>query len=138
MADRIRVVIHDSRIQGMGMPGGDVWKFTRRLARETESVARGNCPFGGPTAGYPPGTLFRAHYVSVTPLPHGCLGYVGNHAPHALWVHEGTRTPITPTTSKWLKIPWGRGHVFRRAVRGQRSQPWLSNALHVVMGAHRL
>ena len=139
----IRVVIHDSRIAELSLPGGDVYRFTSKLAKQTQAMARGICPVGGPTAGYPPGYLYGKHYRRVIGLPKGCVGYVGNSAPHALWVHEGTTGPIYPTRGQWLRVPSLRRtgrlrYTYRRSVAGQSAQPWLENAMVAVISANRL
>jgi HK97 gp10 family phage protein len=68
-------------------------------------------------------------------------GVVEATAPYALFVHNGTGIygprgrPIVPVRARVLAFPGRDGRmVFARSVRGQRPQPFLTNALHEVLG----
>lgn len=136
MAEAVRVRVYDSRIQSMFAPGGDVWGFARKLGRETMITAQDAPPLGAPED---TGQLKLGIEFSVTPVPHGCITTVRSTAPHSLWVHEGTRTPIYPRDSRWLRIPPGRGHTrarYLRWVNGQSPNPFLTRAMRFVLTAN--
>jgi hypothetical protein len=53
----------------------------------------------------------------------------------ALWVHKGTHGPIRSTSGKFLRLQPGGGYgiVYAKQVRGQRAQPFLTDALETVI-----
>lgn len=61
------------------------------------------------------------------------------YAPYALFVEEGTTTPITPFYGQYLSIPRSRGSLQRirvQYVRGQRAQHYLSRGGEVGLAQH--
>lgn len=82
--------------------------------------------------------------VEVTPEPGArrVVGTIAFRAKHSLWVHEGTRGPIRPKRSKYLKFRAGPGFRGRggrapfyyvTSVSGQKPNPFLVLALILVM-----
>lgn len=76
------------------------------------------------------GALTRS--MSGGPIPWGKNAYAIGHddkvAPHAKWVHWGTRPHvIRPKDKKWLRWPSGGGFVFAKEVNhpGYKGDPWL-------------
>jgi hypothetical protein len=84
----------------------------------------------------PPGTVFTG-----SPSRHSFQGVVElntEEVPYAKWVHEGTgiygpyHTPIVPLQSKYLAFWWHGRHWLKKSVRGQRAQPFLTEAYEFV------
>lgn len=128
------VRVFDSRVDAMSEPAGDVWRWTRQQSRETAELASILAPVGQT------GRLASNIDYSVTPVPHGCVGTATAAMRYAEWVHEGTGVygpigiPITPTSGQIMVFRWwqfdGGSKVWKlRSVRGQRPQPFLSQAL---------
>lgn len=131
-----------------GLVHEDVGRYGNDMGRRIVGVARGIAPrrTGTLRASHRyRGFLYRGRYKVGT--------RVENTAPHALWVHEGTRGPIFPRPPRrYLVVPKTvggfsfhqatqitqnvRGQVVRakspngyyKSVRGQRAQPWLREA----------
>lgn len=95
---------------------------------------------GGGFAGRGPGGLF------VKGLPFSAPGRVvarqtitvARIPKHAVWVHDGTgiygphRSPIVPRRAKYLKFEY-KGRIWRlKSVRGQRAQPFLTDAFLII------
>lgn len=138
MARPITVVtVYDSKVAAEFLPGGRVNSYVRKTNVAIISIARATAP--GRT-----GEL-KAKHRNRGALKRGrfsIAGIVENYADYALWVHDGTKTPILPKHGKFLKLPnvgTGRGSfIFVRSVRGQRANPWLRKAGETVarrMGA---
>jgi hypothetical protein len=75
------------------------------------------------------GKLRSSIVVSVNVTGQGTVGRVAATAPHALWVHDGTRGPIRPKNAKMLSWVGAGGRIYARQVRGQKAQPFLTRAL---------
>lgn len=131
MASRgsVRVVVYDSRIQGMNAPGGDVNNYVRRKTGLTAVLAQDRAPVRT-------GRLKAGIRTDVRMVRQGTVGRVRSTARHSLWVHEGTDSPILPE-GEFLWVParkYGSRRVKMDMVRGQAAQPFLAEALSVVMG----
>jgi hypothetical protein len=141
MAIRVRtgggaiLTVFDSRITEMTLPGGDIWKWTRTLTRETEELSKAMAPVRS-TA------LVRSIGFAVTPVPGpAVLGTVRATAPHALYVLKGTGPKVLATG--WMTflgndvvgghIGWYRGKYFR----GQRANNFMDDAKTIVLARHR-
>lgn len=102
----------------------NVLPFTDQLAQRTARVATRRAPEGRS------GRLKQAHHVEGPTVVAGeVVAEVVNTAPYALFVHEGTRTPIKPRRANALRIEFEDGVVFAAQVRGQEAQPWMLDAL---------
>jgi hypothetical protein len=127
MADVV-VRIDDAKIFGMASPGGMVWRWAFQRRRRVERVAKGLAPVRT-------GRLRESISGSYDPAPPDqVIMKVTASASYARYVHEGTGR-IFPRHSKVLRIPAGNGYpkITRPSVRGQRAQPFLSEALYIVM-----
>ena len=129
VADGVRIIIYDSVIQSWSLPGGMTWRWAERRSVRIKRLAKANVNSRS-------GELARS--IDVKPRgarPNHIIMDVEAGAEHGLWVHEGTRGPITPKTSKYLRLPAYGGHptIFTRSVRGQRGNPFLADALDEVM-----
>jgi hypothetical protein len=128
VADGVRLIIYDTVIKSWSLPGGMTWRWARQRAVRIERLAKGNVHSRS-------GEL--AASISVDPegaRPNQVIMNVRAGAEHGLWVHEGTRGPIT-AGGKWMHLPaWGpHPATYAKSVRGQRANPFLSDALEVVM-----
>lgn len=132
MASRssVRVVVYDTRIQGMNVPGGEVNNYVRRKVGLTAVLAQEKAPVRT-------GRLKAGIRTDVRTVRNGTVGRVRSTAKHSLWVHEGTTGPIFGNAG-FLWVPsskYGTRRVRRSEVAGQRANPFLAEALDVVMGA---
>lgn len=123
---RVIFVPNQPGISSMNFPGGHVYRFTRRMGRNTSALGRRYAPSRT-------GEMVRGiDDPIVTPRPSGVDAFVWSTAGHTMFVHEGTRTPITRPNGGWMPIHnASRTAVltFRKRVRGQRANPFLANAL---------
>lgn len=123
---RVVVIINHVGISSMNYPGGHVFQFTRRMGRNTSALARRYAPRRR-------GELIqRIRDPQVESRPNGVDAFVESAARHSLFVHEGTRTPITRPGGGVMPIHnASRTAVltYKRAVRGQRANPFLARAL---------
>lgn len=96
--------------------------------------------FGGGFAGRGPGGLFVRGLSVDSPgqVVARQTITVARIPKHAIWVHDGTgiygphRSPIVPRRARYLKFEY-KGRLWRlRSVRGQRPQPFLTDAFLVV------
>jgi hypothetical protein len=129
VASNFRLVIYDSKIAAMSLPGGQIFRWTLKRRERVEMKAILNAPIRY-------GTLKASIHGVYRPRSANHI-YMEVHAEaeHALWVHEGTNGPITALGPWKMNLPaWGI-HPDRRlwSVSGQRSQPFLRNALESVM-----
>lgn len=132
MADAdVRVVIYDSAITAFVLPGGMVYRYTRRRAEAIEVIAKANAPKRT-------GDLADSIEASWEDSRRDRVRWaVTAHSEHAVFVHEGTRAVITPNDADLLYVhpPWQEWSSRRvRSVSGQPSQPFLADALREVMG----
>jgi hypothetical protein len=123
---RVVVVINHAGISSMNYPGGHVYQFTRRMGRNTSHLGRVFAPKrrGELAAG--------VDEPNMRSFATGVEAFIWSTARHTMWVHEGTRTPITRPNGGIMPIHnASRTAViaFRSAVRGQRANPFLARAL---------
>lgn len=144
MAD-VAVVIYDGKIEAMTAPGGMVFRWAYQRRKRVERIAKQLCPKRS-------GNLRDSIEGEYTKVPNGVVMYVRagglttitqNGRSYAEYVHEGTLdkiivaippTPymvLRPGTSTLTGIAYGTRR--RTQVAGQRPQPFLSQALYVVM-----
>ena len=154
---RTRVRIHSTVIKSFDLPGGMVHEAVRKWGQEVKELAQITCPIDT-------GELRERHYSFVRQAPLGPECLVGATAPHALWVHEGTRVedigyigpygtfhkPISSTRPIQIGFTKRGGiksyaprmalrtGIFRVNVAGQEPQRWLANALAAVVHINRI
>ena len=128
MAGDVRLVIYDSGIAAMSLPGGAIWRWARQRSVRVERTAKAFAPIRT-------GELRRSIYATYEPSPpKEVIMEVHATAYYAQYVHEGTFGPILPRSGKFLKFKGRDGHnVYARSVSGQRPQPFLTDALLLVM-----
>jgi hypothetical protein len=154
MTELVTLRIFDSRIDQMVQPGGITNRWVRSLAREIELDAVARAPFRT-------GQLKASIRSSATPVPGpGVVGSVSVSVHYAQWVVHGTdelhsspnwrRNPDRPFR-KWRG--WGRwaagnskmypgqwrfptDHWY--VLQGQRPNPFLEEAMAVVLTSHRV
>lgn len=113
---------------------GEGNRWTKKKAERIEAVARRIVPKRTRT-------LERSHRTTQNRNRLGQFqtGFsITANARHAAWVHGGTQGPIRSRSGK--KMPVGfvhptfgyRGVVYRSTVAGQRANPWLERAAHIV------
>lgn len=128
----VTVVVYDSRITAMSMPGGMVFRYTERLTESTVSYAKAFAP---KRTGRMAGQIRK----DVRPLRSGTVGRVRSPVPYSVYVHEGTGPFIYPKTGRYLSIPQSRYSTGRRKlrpfVRGQEANPFLVRAMRAAVGA---
>lgn len=130
----IDVVIYDTVITAMNLPGGMVWKWARQKSQRVSTTAKFLAPKRT-------GALAR----SVTSFYEGSsrdqtvvgVSAGGPSAPYAIYVVKGTgghENYIFPE-GKAFKLPPSAGRVglYRAWVRGQEANDFLSEALEDVM-----
>jgi hypothetical protein len=130
MATEVRLVVYDTLIARMSLPGGRTYQWVVGKRRRIENAARAFAPV---RTGELKASI-RGSYVKSR--PNHVVMHVTASAEHALYVHEGTGPWIRPTGSKFLRLKPGPNHpnpTYREAVRGQRANPFLANALDTVM-----
>lgn len=130
MADIVRVIVYDSVITAWSLPGGMTWRYARQKAQRTGTLGRAFAPkrSGQMAAGV------ESHYEGST---RDSVSMVVSAPAPALWVHEGTQGPIRPTAGTYLRLKPGGGYgvVYAKEVRGQRANPFLAEALDVVIAS---
>ena len=154
----VSVIMNDRNLFRMNIPGGSTFRWTLGLARQVEVVAQ---TLLVPGHGRRTSRLANTMQVSATPLGHlGVQGNVVAKAPYAIYVHEGTG-PRIYGNGGWLRLsPAYNGHPVmvipnippsRRAlpsqsrrmvagggVAGQAPNPFLADALRIVMAGSRV
>jgi hypothetical protein len=126
--DGVRIIIYDSVIASWSLPGGMTWRWARQRAVRIERLAKANVRSRT-------GELMRSISVEAEGArPNQVIMNVYAGAAHGLWVHEGTTGPIT-AGGRWMRLPaWGpHPTTYVKSVRGQRANPFLVDALRVVM-----
>jgi hypothetical protein len=136
----VRIRVFDSRIDAMHLPGGDVWNWAAGLKHEMEVLAKAKAPKRT-------GHLAESVSTSQGSNALGTFVTMGASAHYAAWVHEGTHGPIFPRGANYLKFRgqgvWAGGNsrdgYWRLpSVSGQRSQPFLRDAMEEVLARHRV
>jgi len=136
-----RLVVYDSRIEGMAAPGGDIWEWIGDQCREVEGWAVLFCPVRT-------GRLKASIRMDRRKLARGCVGRVRATMPYASWVHDGTGPQVGPRELHGEPGPGSRGRWHpgmelafkhkrwpggkKEGVRGQNAQPFLKAALDIV------
>lgn len=133
---RVRVFVHDRKIAEMGLPGGVIYRDMHHLIVKMEALAVTLAPK-------------RTHRLantitsSITPVGRRHIqGSVRARAPYAQYVIRGTKTPIRPERGRYLRLPVrGGSHlvgpfVYKRKVRGQRANDFLTKAMKGALRAH--
>lgn len=138
MASEVRLVVYDTLIARMSLPGGAIFRWTRRRRELVEHLSIAFAPMRS-------GELKASINGTYNPRPgrFQVRMEVRASAPHALWVHEGTRgldgrARIKPhPPNKYLRLSPGNGHptLYRKSVRGQKANPFMRRALTQVMGS---
>lgn len=130
MAD-IRVVVYDSGIAAMSLPGGDIYRWTRQRRERVERLTRLNAPKRtGRMA-----RSVRGNYIPRSPTRIHMEVHVETE--YALYVHEGVPGWIIAKSPGGMNLPAWPPHRAKwglPAVRGQRANPFAANALREVMG----
>jgi hypothetical protein len=129
MATEVRLVVYDTLIARMSLPGGRTYQWFTGRRRRIENNARAFAPVrtGELKAG------IRGSYEKSR--PNHIVMHVTSTAPYSLFVHEGTRPRIT-AGGGYMRLKPGPGHprpVYRKQVRGQPANPFLKAALDVAM-----
>lgn len=133
MVTTTRVTIFPAAIQShFEAPAGAVSRDAESVGRESVSVAKARAPVRT-------GRLRES--ISFGRRP-GKLSYTINvvaSAPYAPYVLEGTTSPITPWSGRFLSVPAFKGAAKRvglQYVRGQRANPFLSEAVSAILRDH--
>ena len=135
MASVSRVVVNEPIIDLWHQPGGMIYNALRTWTYETEGIAKRNVHSRS-------GDLARSIRVNFKSHKRSSSGVVEARAPYASYVHNGTMVGggfIFPENHRLLYLHHGgivkQDKAFMRAryVRGQRANPFLANALHVMI-----
>jgi hypothetical protein len=128
----VSVVIYDSKITAMNMPGGMVYRYTDH---KTESALIFAKAFAPKRSGHLAGGVRKD--VRQTSRDR-VVGRVRSTAYYSTWVIKGTTGPITSTAypNKQMVLRPGNGFGWKRkyVVRGQRPNDFLSRALAATIG----
>lgn len=121
-----RVSIYEPQILRLFADEGELGRFMGNFGRYANATAKRLAPARS-------GELRAKQFVQkqrTGPMRIGVRLY--NNAEHAKYVHEGTTGPIT-ANGKFMSLPAGGGWRARRAksVRGQRSQPFIREAVEL-------
>lgn len=135
----VRTFVHDQAITRMVLPGGQVFQSMYRIGQQMESVAQVEAPKR---------THRMANTLRVSTTPVGTRGLQTNlraTVHYAKYVVKGTTGPIRSTSGKMLRFVSTQGYgssygvvLYRRQVRGQRANDFLTRAMVFVLRANRL
>lgn len=128
----IRIVVHQSKIVGMHLPGGDIHRYVDALTDRTVQFAK----IGAPKRTWKLTNSIRKEIDMRGAAAGRLTGRVRADAKYAKYVHEGTTGPITPKNGLWLSVPAYPGATrtkAKKSVRGQRANPFLEDALRQAM-----
>lgn len=128
--------VHEAAVQSFNLPGQPVYEeVVWNTAKTTRELAILYAPKRT-------GRL-KASIRASRPKPTGVYtlaSSVSAAVGYAAFVHDGTTGPIYPSGSRFLKVPYRNGAAskgklffFAESVRGQRSQPFLADALSQAM-----
>lgn len=122
------VIIYDPVLTAMSEPGGMVWKWARQRSRKVERLAKVYAPKRT-------GNMARQITSSFQKVPNGTVMYVESPAWYSVFPHDGTSPWVN---HRKMKIPPGPGVKSKRTIytyarAGQRSKPFLTDALITVM-----
>lgn len=135
MADVVRVIIYDAKLDAMFRRRGMVYTHERRRARRAETIAKR-------LVGKRSGDLKRSIRVTeATSVRRRQTGFwIGSPLYYARWVHDGTDSPIVAKSEEGMSVPIRREKIRgtsrrerRMTVRGQRAQLYLTRARDRVM-----
>lgn len=124
----VRVVVYDSRIEAMSMPGGSVFTYAQTKARRAAAYAQEFAPVR--TGRLRAGIRHDTRHVA-----DGAVGRARATARHSAWVHEGTDGPIFPD-GDFLWVPVSKFSAKRKQrpyVAGQSANPYLARGLAAAM-----
>ena len=130
------IEIYETRIAAWTEDAGMVWRWVNKKMHEVKDLAEAQCPYGGPYwgRGRVGGVLKASHFVDMVGNQYIARGTVGNDVPYALFVHDGTATPIEPNDpAGWLRFSINGRGFKKKSVRGQDPNPWLSDAFYEIM-----
>lgn len=142
MAKPVRYRIIERNVQRLAAPGGPTADMLNSVTKKAKTFAKADAPSRA-------GTLRRGININYA-KPNGYLqlqGILYANARHALWVHDGTTGPIKATGGGFMRVPQNRRSPVRgaalpnkqvlakKSVRGQRSQPFLTNSIRKAMAA---
>jgi hypothetical protein len=130
----VTVKVHYGEIAKLFAPGGMVRDDATQAQRAILITAEMSAPRRS--------GVLRGSHLNIGFLqegPYRIVGRVRNVADHALFVHEGTKSPLAP--GKMMKVPVYKGapNFFiaspRRIppIRGQKANPWLARASELVI-----
>lgn len=135
----VRIVVYDTALARMHQPGGMINDYVRDMAKEAKRLMELTAPIGRS------GELARSHHYRVRPRKSSTIGHVYNDADHALFVHDGTglygpNHALIPGPHRfaYTRPPLRKGMGMPKWTRGQRSQPWMADAIETVGRAHGL
>lgn len=149
MVDRVNVEVYTTALDAEFGPGGQVTSENKRMRQLILLRAIKKAPRRS-------GELKAAHRDGGA-LKEGQLrlrGIVYNDSDHALYVHDGTRGPITATDHEFMWVPRAKGMLAKRhgappsilfrvgpafhkkSVRGQTANPWLAEAAEEVLSSY--
>lgn len=125
MAYAYKTTVYRKNLQAQFQRGGQGYRWLDRVRLAMHRAAERSAPVRS-------SQLRRSHNSYIRGINQwACVAQIENTAPHALFVHDGTTTPITPTDGPYMRVPVARGATRRfnaKAVRGQAANPWLANA----------
>lgn len=123
----VRIIMHHQEInQFLHSPSGKVYRHFAAIMRATDNGAKRRAPVRE-------GDLRGSIYHTMASGGLGLIGRCGATSAHAIYVHQGTHTPIWPRSAKLLRLRAGNGYpvLYRREVRGQKPNPFLVRAFVV-------
>lgn len=133
VTETVHVTVYRAGIQSHFQPGGGVAVNGIKVATQAVLIAKRKAPRR---------TGRLADSIRHNGGIMGSLSYLitiqSVGVPYARFVMEGTKTPIVPRTRTFLKVPLesGNGYAFKRKVRGQPKNPFLSRAVSDALRAN--
>lgn len=128
MATKVKVTVFESQLNQEFTLAGDVGKFMSRFRLVANDAAKGLIPSRT-------GALRRAQRANIVPRSATRTVNVTlyNNAPHAPFVHGGTKGPIRPKRARLMVLRGygSHGKIFAATVSGQAPQPWLPEAVAI-------
>ena len=120
-----QVTVYKTQLQRQFQSGGQGYRWLDKVKLQMHRA----CVAGAPSRS---GQLKASHRSFIRGINQwACRAEIINTAEHALWVHEGTTTPITPESAAYMLVPVAPGATRRfraKEVRGQRANPWMDDA----------
>ncbi len=141
MAYRVDVTLSSTGLdQLLTSPYGPVTNHLRNIARRVQTTAKRHCPVyrGAPRRdGVQSGALRESINITQSKHPGGGFEFsVGSNLKYAYYVHEGTTGSIKPKHSRYMVFIYPNTGImtYAKSVKGIKSNPFLRNALHEVVG----